>query len=68
MYWKVNKIFWEQVVFPHYVKETKGVGVDLTLSIPVHGIKYIAIHDCIYESFPETIKGTNFTEHYICGK
>ena len=44
---KVNKIFWEQVLFPHYVKETKGVGVDLTLSIPVHGIKYIAIHDCI---------------------
>lgn len=54
---KVNKIFWEQVVFPHYVKETKGVGVDLTLSIPVHGIKYIAIHDCIYESFPENYKG-----------
>ena len=46
---KINKIFWEQVFFPHYVKETKGVGVDLTLSIPVHGIKYIAIHDCIYE-------------------
>lgn len=54
---KVNKIFWEQVVFPHYVKKTKGVGVDLTLSIPVHGIKYIAIHDCIYESFPENYKG-----------
>ncbi len=54
---KVNKIFWEQVVFPHYVKKTKGVGVDLTLSIPVHGVKYIAIHDCIYESFPENYKG-----------
>lgn len=40
---KVNKIFWEQVVFPHYVKETKGVGVDLTLSIPVHGIKYMLL-------------------------
>lgn len=54
---KVNKIFWEQVVFPCYVKENKGIGIDLTLSIPVHGIKYIAIHDCIYESFPENYKG-----------
>lgn len=23
----------------------------------MHGIKYIAIHDCIYESFPENYKG-----------
>ena len=54
---KVGKIIWEQVTFPLYVKESKGIGVDLTLSIPVHGIKYIAIHDCIYESFPENYKG-----------
>lgn len=57
---KIRKIFWEQVTFPRYVKESKGVGVDLTLSIPVHGIRYIAIHDCIYESFPENYEGHEF--------
>ncbi|NJP41561.1 glycosyltransferase family 4 protein [Oscillospiraceae bacterium HV4-5-C5C] len=53
----VSRIIWEQIIFPIYVKKTKGIGVDLTLSIPVRGVKYIAIHDCIYESFPENYKG-----------
>lgn len=57
MYWKSKYTFWEQVVFPHYVKETKGGGGDLMLSIPVYEIKCIAIDDCIYESFPENYKG-----------
>lgn len=54
---KINKIIWEQVVFPHYVRENKAVGVDLTLSIPIYGVQYIALHDCIYEAFPENYKG-----------
>lgn len=54
---KASRIFGEQIIFPRYVKKTKSVGVDLTLSIPIHGVKYVAIHDCIYESFPENYKG-----------
>ena len=34
-----------------------AVGVDLTLSFPIWGTKFVAIHDCIYESFPENYKG-----------
>ena len=54
---KFEKIQWEQVTFPLYLGKNKAVGVDLTLSLPILGTRYIAIHDCIYESFPENYKG-----------
>ena len=38
-------------------EEKRAEGVDLTLSFPVHGMKYVAIHDCIYETYPENYKG-----------
>lgn len=54
---KKSKMIWEQIIFPIYVMKNRAIGVDLTLSFPVWGMKYVAIHDCIYETFPENYKG-----------
>lgn len=54
---KKTRMLWEQVIFPFYVMKEKAIGVDLTLSFPIWGMKYVAIHDCIYETFPENYKG-----------
>lgn len=50
---KIQKKLWEQFSFPRYVRKNKAIGVDLTQSFPVSGVKYIAIHDCVCEVFPE---------------
>lgn len=54
---KKGRMLWEQLVFPFYVMKEKAIGVDLTLSFPIWGMKYVAIHDCIYETFPENYEG-----------
>lgn len=54
---KFEKIKWEQHVFPSYVRSQNAVGVDLTLSLPISGVDYVALHDCIYEAFPENYHG-----------
>lgn len=54
---KYEEILWVQGLFPSYVRKEKAIGVDLTLGLPVWGIDYIALHDCIYETFPENYNG-----------
>lgn len=49
----ISKNLWQQVSFPLFVKKNQGIGVDLTLALPVWGCKYVALHDCIVEKFPE---------------
>lgn len=49
----ISKNLWQQLSFPAFVKRNHGIGIDLTLAIPVWGCKYIAIHDCIVEKYPE---------------
>lgn len=57
---KKEKHLWQQVIFPIYVKTTRGIGIDLTAALPVFGCSIYAIHDCIQEAFPE-----NFTDHSL---
>lgn len=57
---KKEKHLWQQVIFPIYVKTTRGIGIDLTAALPVFGCDIYAIHDCIQEAFPE-----NFTDHSL---
>lgn len=57
---KFQKHAWQQIVFPTYVKRSKGIGVDLTAGLPVWGCKICAIHDCIQESYPD-----NFLDHKL---
>lgn len=57
---KNEKHLWQQVIFPIYVKTTRGIGIDLTAALPVFGCSIYAIHDCIQEAFPE-----NFTDHSL---
>lgn len=49
----ISKNLWQQLSFPAFVKRNHGIGIDLTLAIPVWGCRYIAIHDCIVEKYPE---------------
>ena len=46
-------LLWDHVLFPSYVRKNGGVGVDLTLSLPLSGCAVTAIHDCIPELFPQ---------------
>ena len=57
---KKEKHLWQQVIFPIYVKTSRGIGIDLTAALPVFGCSIYAIHDCIQEAFPE-----NFTDHSL---
>lgn len=57
---KKEKHLWQQLIFPIYVKTTRGIGIDLTAALPVFGCSIYAIHDCIQEAFPE-----NFTDHSL---
>lgn len=64
----IGKNLWQQVSFPKFVKQNQGIGVDLTLAIPMKHCKYIAIHDCIVELFPEnypTLRGKVMRWFYI---
>lgn len=53
---KAEKIFWQQWVFPSYVKKNKGTGIDLALALPLWGCDVCAIYDCILETYPEGYK------------
>lgn len=44
---------WNHFTFPRYVKSVKGIGVDLTLALPLWGCDVVEIHDCISEDYPE---------------
>ena len=55
---KLGRYFWQQVVFPGYVRGRSAVGVDLAVGLPVFGRHIVAIHDCIHEMYPE-----NFGDH-----
>lgn len=57
---KAKRILWQQMTFPKYVRKQRAIGIDLTLSIPIWGCDIVAIHDCIYEEFPE-----NFEDHRL---
>ncbi|MGN1124809.1 MAG: glycosyltransferase family 4 protein [Candidatus Gastranaerophilaceae bacterium] len=54
---KFQKLVWEQFTFPNYVRKKNAISVDLTLSFPISGDGYVAIHDCIHEVFPENYVG-----------
>lgn len=49
----IGKNLWQQIVFPFFVKMSRGIGVDMTLAIPMFGCGFVAIYDCIVEKFPE---------------
>lgn len=53
---KFSKALWNHRRFPSYVKKNKGMGVDLSLGLPLSGCKIVAIHDCIVERFPQNVK------------
>lgn len=53
---RFSKLFWNHKVFPHYVKKNMGIGVDLTLGLPLSGCRIVAVHDCIVERFPDNAK------------
>ena len=57
---KLEKYVWQHWTFPHYVRKTRGIGVDLTNALPVWGCDICAIHDCIADAFPE-----NFVDHRL---
>ncbi|MCM1082012.1 MAG: glycosyltransferase family 4 protein [Clostridium sp.] len=60
---KAEKIFWQQWVFPAYVKKNKGIGIDLALALPLWGCDICAIYDCILETYPE-----GYTDHKLFRK
>lgn len=53
-----GRLCWQQFVFPMYVKKRHAVGIDTILALPVWGIKYISLHDCIVELFSENYQTT----------
>lgn len=53
---KFQKHWWEQAVFPAYVRRNRAIGVDMTSSLPVFGCRIYAIHDCIHYLYPENFK------------
>ena len=64
----IGKNLWQQVCFPRFVKQNNGIGVDLTLAIPMRNCKYVAIHDCIVELFPEnypSLRGKIMRQFYM---
>lgn len=60
---KVEKHFWQQIIFPAYVRTHGSRGVDLALALPVWGCDICTIHDCIMEAYPD-----GFQDHKVFRK
>lgn len=54
---KIEKYIWQHWTFPYYVRQNKGLGIDLTGALPVWGCDICAIHDCIPDAYPENFAG-----------
>lgn len=52
-----NGFFWRQFKFPHYLKMSNAIGVDLTLGLPLVGCDIVCLHDCIYENYTQDFPG-----------
>lgn len=52
----LGKLIWQQFWLPWYVKKQKGIGVDMTLAMPIWGFKIISMHDCICEEYSENYR------------
>lgn len=53
---RIQKFIWDQFVFPFYVRRNRGVGVDLSVALPIIGCDIVAIHDCRTVLFPQFAK------------
>lgn len=53
---KIEKLVWDQVVFPHYARKEKRISVDLLVALPLVGCDISAIYDCRTVLFPQNAK------------
>lgn len=53
---KIQKLLWDQYVFPHYAKKMNGISVDLVVALPLKGCDICAIYDCRTILFPNNAK------------
>ncbi len=54
----LSKNLWQQMDFPRFVRKHKGIGIDLTLAIPMRGCGYVALYDCILEKILQDSQST----------
>lgn len=57
---KIQKHWWEQVIFPCYARAHHAIGIDLASELPIFGCNVYAIHDCIHKLYPQ-----NFSNHKV---
>ncbi len=64
----ITKNIWYHFCFPSGVRKLRGIGVDLTLAIPLGNCGIVAVYDCITEHFPQlcrSVKSKLMRKFYI---